>query len=111
MISSIKTKVLIFITTAALLLGGLAVLNHHPMSMTTSDHSECNTTCKIACFSQSIVNGITAPIQLDSLLFVLPLINLSLMLILIFKAIKDNSYTFRYSHGPPLYKQFESYRY
>ena len=60
---------------------------------------------------QSIVNGITAPIQLDSLLFVLPLISLSLMLKLIVKAIKDNSYTFRYSHGPPLYKQFESYRY
>ena len=111
MISSIKTKILILIATVALLLGGLAVLNHHPMSMTTSDHSECNTTCKIACFSQSIVNGITTPIQLDTLLFVLPVISLSLVLLLIANAIKTNPGAFRYSHGPPLYKQFESYRY
>lgn len=112
MISRLKTKIIILLAVAALLLGGLAILNHHPMVMTKTDsHADCNATCKVACFSQAITNLVAIPTHPDALLFALPLIALALFTYVLAAGFSKQQNTYLYSLGPPLYKRLETYRY
>lgn len=112
MISGLKTKIIILLSVAALLFGGLAILNHHPMVMTKANaHTDCDTTCKIACFSQAITNLVAIPNHPDTLLFTLPLIASVLFAYVLAASFSKQQNSYLYSLGPPLYERLESYRY
>ena len=111
MFYGVKNTLLTILVALIFLLGGLVVLSHHQMSMTNNDtHTDCNTTCKIACFSQAIGNLIAIPNHPNTLAFVLPIITVAFSVTIIAVSFKILNQSFRYSLGPPLYKQLESYR-
>ncbi len=111
MIFGLKNKLLIIFATAMLLLGGLIALNYHQMPMNSdSSHADCNTTCKIACFSQAIGSFIAAPNLSNSFLFILPVIIAAYSALIVVVIAHRYANAFRYSLGPPLYKQLETYR-
>ena len=110
MIADFKTKLIIFIATVTLLVGGLVMLSHHPVSITSGDHAECSTACKIACLGQGIADSITTPPKLGTFISILSFAGLALIVLIPVKVIKNSTDKLRYYHWPPLYKQFESYR-
>lgn len=112
MIFSLKSKLITLLVVTVLLIGAFAFLTHHPMPMANEDgHSDCDTTCQIACFNQAVSNVVATPTNFKAFIFAITLVAIAFIPLLITKWHNNQSNVFSHNLGPPLYKQFESYRY
>lgn len=110
MIFSLKSKLISLLVTIVLLISAFAFLTHHPIGMGGDGHSECDTTCQIACFNQAVSNVVAIPTNLVGFAYAIALVAIAFIPLLIIKLYTNQGNVFRYKLGPPLYKQFESYR-
>lgn len=110
MTAKLKNKTVLMLVTAFVIGGMFALVTHHLVfTPESSHHEDCDTFCKIACFTQAASNVAAKPENLKPFSFLLPIL-VGVVFISIYQGyIYNKKELFCCGSGPPIYSKNQAY--